>query len=74
MSKEDPYYLVHSYCESHFGERFNIGSVKCKHKEKGGKTFILFRSRWHLVSGTLPRITVNDNGQELDFSVSLVDY
>ena len=74
MSKENPYYLVHVFSQNRFGEKFNIGSVAAKYKEKNGKTYVLFNSRYHLVYGILKKISVNDYGKKLEFNVSFINY
>lgn len=74
MSEANPYYVVHFYSENRFGEHFNIGSAGCPHKHKSGKTYVLFNSRWYLVRGILKKITVNDEGRKLEFSVSCIDH
>ena len=74
MSNKYPYYLVHSYSQNKFGEKFCFHSIRCEFSEENGKTYILFNSRWYLVRGILPKITVNDEGRKLEFSVSLIDY
>lgn len=74
MSNKYPYYLVHSYSQNKFEEKFCFRSIRCEFSEENGKIYILFNSRWYLVRGILPKITVNDEGRKLEFSVSLIDY